>query len=478
MTTAPPPARGKPFTASNGQIWTWALGGIAAHAMIMCFGITGTIYVIGFGLSAVMVSWAHILPRLLDAALDPILGHWSDNTHTRWGRRKPFMMGSAVLGAIMLVCVWWSNPAWGEWAKFFYLLGFGAMCYICYGIYAMAWTAFGYELSDDYNERARVAAYGGLIITVLLLANSWTYWFALRPMFGNEVVGMRWISAGVAILIILSALTVCIVCKERFTHANIRKHEPMLPALRKAVKNRPFFMLLIYKFFQLFGERVYAGVLVYINIFYVCAGNKDLATKIGGIAGAIGAFWGIATVPFIRAFSRRFGKRGGLVFGAAVMFVSSLAQPLILDPKHPYLLLLPAFLLIPVTAISNTMQNAILPDICDMDELETGERREGLFTAVMGFLSKMEISGTFLIVGYLLQFAGFNEKLATQPPAVLHRMYLLGVVPNIFFTLGALVMAVKFPMDEKMTAEVRRKLDEKHKVHPDEAPEEPSPVIA
>jgi GPH family glycoside/pentoside/hexuronide:cation symporter len=498
--SAPVEAR-KPFTASNSQIWMWALGGIAAHAMICTFGQSGTIYIVGFGVSAALVSWAHMIPRILDSILDPILGHWSDNTHTRWGRRKPFMIGGSVMGALMLVAVWWANPHWGEWTKFLHLLVFGTACYLCYGLYSMTWTALGFELSDDYNERSRVQAYAGLILTVVLLMNSWIYWLALRPMFGdgkgspylqtglawfyefavrqiqgdpsikaNEVAGMRWVSAVIGVLIIVSALVACFFVKERFTHANVRKHEPILPALRKAVKNRPFLVLLIYKSFQLFGERVYGGVCVYLNIFYVCAGNKELATKIGGLAGMIGAFWGIAIVPFIKPLSQKFGKRGGLVFGSSVVFVTAIIQPLLMNPRHPYLMLIPALLTIPVIAISNTMLNAIVPDICDLDELQTGERREGLFTAVMGFIAKMEISATIVIVGYLLTFAGFDAKAATQTPVVLSKMYWMGIIPNILFTLAALITAIKFPMTEAMTREVHEKLATRHKAHPGDAP--------
>jgi GPH family glycoside/pentoside/hexuronide:cation symporter len=100
-----------------------------------------------------------------------------------------------------------------------------------------------------------------------------------------------------------------------------------------------------------------------------------------------------------------------------------------------------------------------VPDICDVDELESGQRREGLFTAVMGFVQKLEISLTVLIVSYLVSFSGFDSQLATQPEPVLTKMFWLAVVPYGVFSLLTLVMALKFPMTEASMAQVRRQLD-------------------
>ena len=79
----------KLYTAPNSQIFAWGIGALACHSLIQTFGQAGTIFTMGFGLSPVVVGWAMMLPRLVDAITDPYLGHLSDETHTRWGRRKP-----------------------------------------------------------------------------------------------------------------------------------------------------------------------------------------------------------------------------------------------------------------------------------------------------------------------------------------------------------------------------------------------------
>jgi GPH family glycoside/pentoside/hexuronide:cation symporter len=167
----------------------------------------------------------------------------------------------------------------------------------------------------------------------------------------------------------------------------------------------------------------------------------------------------LALVPFMKPISQKIGKRNGLIVAGFISLALALIQPLILSPKFPWLLVIPQMVILPLIMLSNTLATAIVPDICDLDELENGQRREGLFTAVMGFVQKLEISLTILIVGYLISFSGFDSTLKQQPVAVLHRLLWLAVVPYIVFGAATVLMALRFPMTEESMAEVRRQLD-------------------
>lgn len=490
MTSAPETStlsrQSKSYTAPPSQIWAWGVGALASHFMIQTFGQASAIFTVGFGINAVVLGWAMMLPRFVDAIADPYLGHLSDNTHTRWGRRKPYLMLGAILGAIFLCAMWWANPAWSETALLVYLGVLGTCCYLCYGLYTMAWTSVGYELTDDYNERSKVAAVGAFFLAMVSFTAAWIFRVALLPIFGTSkvvdgkvtgdaVVGMRYISLAVAVIIIAAAVIATRGCKERFTHTN-KKHEPLLPALRTTIKNRPFVILLLIKVCQLFGERLSGALLGYLAIYYVCNGNKELGTGIQGIGGTIGIVWSFALLPCLKPISQKFGKRAAMILGATISLMAAFAQPFILNPNKPYLMLVPAIVVAPLLLISNTIANAVVPDICDLDELQTGERREGLFTSVMGFMAKMEISLCTLIVGYMVVWSGLDLKLVTaQPPEVLHRLFYLAIVPNILFTLGAFFLTLKFPMTEATMLEVRRQLDERHRQRPEIAPDNESP---
>ncbi|MEO5712369.1 MAG: MFS transporter [Luteolibacter sp.] len=458
-----PIAADKPYTAPSREIYGWAVGGIATHALICMYGQAMNIFTVGFGLQASIVGWAMMLPRVFDAVIDPMMGHFSDNLHTRWGRRKPFLVAGSMLAALFVVLIWWGNREWSNTAQLIYLTVLGTLFYTSWGLYSMAWNSLGYELTDDYNHRSRVAAIGGLFASGVLALNGWTYWFALRPFFGGEVYGIRWISSGVAVIAVGAAFYAALNCKERFAKAN-KAHTPIGPALKTTLGNRPFVILLLYKFCQILGERVFTGLLFYLGMYYVCKGDKNLATGITGLGGTIGSFLGFVVLPFIPLLSRKLGKRAGLTIPAGVAFALALSLPVILTPAVPYLLLLPILLLMTLSIIANTMTNAILPDICDLDELENGERREGLYTAVVAFVSKLEISLTVLIVGYLVDLSGFNAKLPTQPDAVMNKMLWMAIIPTGFFTFCGLLLALRFKMTEDTMNGIRLQLEQRRAV--------------
>lgn len=371
------------------------------------------IFSVGFGLDPVILSWCIMLPRLVDGIVDPMIGHWSDNMHSKWGRRKPFLFVGAILGACFLSALWWASPTWPHAIQFLFLGIVGMCLYLCYGTYTMAWNAIGYELSDDYHERSRIQAVSGLFLAVMVLLNSWVYWLALRPTFGGVVWGMRWIGLIIAAMIVASALVVLMSTRERFTETN-RTHVALIPALRATIRNRPFVILLLMKLFEVFGGRLTSGVLFFLSIYYVCRGDQDLGTRIAGIAATLGAIWSFAVLPFVKSVSVWIGKRGALIVGAGFNFAAALASPFLTTPEHPYWSLIPALVITPFLALSALIANAIVPDICDLDELQSGQRREGLFTSVMAFVSKIEISLAVMLVGYLVAWSGVDTGISLR----------------------------------------------------------------
>ncbi|MEO7101086.1 MAG: MFS transporter [Luteolibacter sp.] len=497
MMSEKPAAAHKPYIAPKHDIRAWAIGGIATNVLICLYGQAMNFFTVGFGWSAAIVGTAMAFPRIIDAVLDPFIGQLSDKTNTRWGRRKPFLVIGSVLACLFIFGLWWGDSSWSKNAQLAYLAILGTLFYISWGVYAMAWTALGYELTDDYNERSRISAFSGYFTTGVLLLNAWTYWFALRPVFqhgviatvkdlfsrgmdsthmslvlstafktvqgapANEVNGIRWITTGAVIVVLASAFYTTRNCKERFKQAAKKNHTPILTALAETFKNRPFVILMCYKLFQLFGERVFQGMLFYIGIYYIFNGDKDKAGALTGNAGFYACILGFCVLPLIRPISVKLGKRAGLVIPSLVAMILLFCQPFLLTPAHPYLLLVPLLVLSPLSVISATMMNAIVPDICDLDELEHGERREGLFTSVTAFMNKLEISLSVLIVGWLVSFSGVDPKTTIQQPEVLQKLLWFAIGPGIFFTCGALVMSCLFKLNEKSMDGVRKALEER-----------------
>ncbi len=438
-------------------MWLWGVGCIADTLMIQMFGLVMPIFNTGFGLDSVMLSWAIMIPRLLDGITDPLIGHFSDNLRTRWGRRKPFLVVTTFIGAGVVAGIWWAQPGWPKEWQFGFLVVVATIYYMTWGTYSMTYNALGYELTDDYHERARVMAIRTVFSQAIVLAVSWVYWLALRPCFGGEIQGIRWIGGVLGVAIIVTGLMPVFFCRERFSEAN-RTHVPIFRAIGEALRIGVFRTYLAMRFFAAFGLVVFSQLVFYINVYFVCRGDKSLATSLIGFSTMITVVLSVAALPLVPKLSRAIGKRMAVIGGCGVAVLQALAVPFLYNPANPYLQLVAAVLTAPLVAVAIVMRDAIVPDICDIDELENGARREGLFTAVVSFVYKVEVSLCVVIVGYLLMFSGFDPKLAQQPDAVLTKLQWFTFAPNILFALIALYFAIRFPVTEEWMARVHQAL--------------------
>jgi Na+/melibiose symporter-like transporter len=210
--------------------------------------------------------------------------------------------------------------------------------------------------------------------------------------------------------VVISAIITTKMTQERFTHTN-RKHVAIGSALKSAIKNRPFLYLMLMKICEILGGRLSGGLAFYVGVFYVCQGDQSLATKIGGIGGTLGLIWNFLALPLVKPASQWIGKRGALIVGQTIGFACALIAPFITRPDHPYWQMIPGLIVTPLLVITGTIAGSILPDICDVDELATGQRREGLFTAVQGFISKLEISLAIVLVGYIVSWSHVDTKI-------------------------------------------------------------------
>ena len=442
----------KLYSAPKKTMWIWGLGGVSDALMIMTFGLVFPIFNTGFGLDSVLLSWAIMLPRLTDAILDPTLGHFSDNLRTRWGRRKPILLVTAILGALLVAGIWWVSPAWPKQLQFVYLIIFATGYYCTWGTYSMSHTALGYELTDDYHERSRLIAIRAIFVQIVTLIVSYTYWMALHPIFGGEINGIRIISGVFALTIVAFTVPVLLKTKERFTHP-ASKHSGILKALMEALHLKPFRTYLLMRFFSAFGQVIFNQMCFYVNVYYVCEGNKPLATKIIGLATTLTVVLTLLLMPLVPMISRKVGKRRGFILGAGLTVCQAVMMPLLFIPHYPYLQLIAAGLTGPIIAIGIVLRDAIVPDICDLDEVVNGKRREGLLTAAIAFVYKMEVSLCVLVVGYMISWSKFLPQAAVQTPDVVSRLQWFTFAPNIIFAMLAFYFAVRFSITEENAAE-------------------------
>jgi GPH family glycoside/pentoside/hexuronide:cation symporter len=438
-------------------MWIWGLGGVSEATMSQIFGILFNIFQTWFGVDPKLLGSVFALPRLIDAFLDPALGHFSDNLHTRWGRRKPILLATSLLGALVMAGIWWLDPSWPAWIQAIYLFVFATTYYCALGTFGMSHQALGYELTDDYHERSRFIAIKAVFITVVTMMVSWSYKAADLPLFGDRITGIRWVGFFFACLVVLFTIPVLRYSKERFTRSS-GEHAGLLTSLRQAMGLQPFRVYIAMRFFSAFGLVIFNQLNFFINLYFVCSGNQSQAYEIMGWSLTLTALLTLALMPLVPKISKKIGKRSGFIISSGLALLQALLVPLLYTPSNPYLQLVAAAVTAPLIAIGVVLRDAIVPDICDLDELTHGKRREGLLSAAIAFVYKIEVSLCVFIVGLLLAWVGLDQSLSTQSPDAIARLQWATFAPNILCSALAFFFATRFSITEQQARQTMETL--------------------
>ena len=447
----------------------WGTGGMVDNLMMNGMGaLILPIYNIALGVNPIWLGYAMLLPRVLDAIIDPLIGNWSDNARTRWGRRRPFIAVGAILTAIACILLWMPPLTLSENGLLTYFtLSFAMLC-VGYATFSIPWSALGYELTTDFHERTRVMAWRLYFAYAAGFALPWLYKLSLHPALSpldtggvpKEIYGVRWVAAGVALICLAASLVPAIFCRERVPE-NKQEPIPVWTALRLTFQNRAFVLLSGVMVIVISGLIISGPFLVYLNIYFVAGGDKGLAATLGGWGGMLGQILGLASTPFLVRLATGFGKKATIILGLGVAMGGYLLSWFCITPAMPYLQLLPAFLIYPGLNSVWLLSQSVIADICDIDELSSGRRREGMFGAAITLIFKLSMAIGPVLVGYMLAWSGYHETAAAQMPETLWLMRLFYVAIPSICLLVAIGLTVLLPISEARAREIRRQLDER-----------------
>ena len=477
----------KAYTASHFQIHTWGATGISYYFQYQLFAQVSLIFNLGFGMDPRVIGWALFFPRLIDAFLDPVIGHFSDILKTPWGRRRPFMVVCSVLAAGLGWALWQANPGWPWWGQFMYLCVLVTAYFIVVMTFELTRNALSYELSDDYNIRSTIMAIASFWSALpQVLGGAAVYWFVVElshggaltigpgshpffsmgiPNLGSEVAGIRAVSVVVGVIVIVFAIIPTMFIKERFQNYNT-KHVPLWMAFKATLKNKTFVVTIMLRLAQTLGSVLYGTMGSYIIIYEVCRGDKAQFAAIMAYGGAwLGLFVNIVIWPLAAPLTKLIGKRWGLILGFGSALVQAIIAPFLMHPGWIWVLFFNNLFWMPFGMMQGVFFSSIQPDICDVDELTSGERREGLYSAVYSFINKLEISVVILLSGYMLVWSGFDTKSASKnilpSHEVIVNMMWLGFTPLIFFAAMAFVFTFFNPLTPEAMAKVHAELEER-----------------
>lgn len=458
----------------------WAAGGASDAIITTSIGqVALPVYNIGLGLDAGLVGLALAIPRAFDAILDPLMGNFSDNARTRWGRRRPFIFVGGILVTLLYWLTWCPPRTWSPAWMFAYLIGMSTCFYCAYTLYLIPHAALGFELSSDYNERTRIMAYravfgsiGGLFLPFFLTWSKSTRWSPT----GDVVIGIRWVTGIAGFVMMLAILSAAIFCKEP---QSVQKQEKikLWPAFKYTMTNRPFLIVIGIIMLVIVACFLTGPFEVYVLRYYVAQGNETLGYWIYGVTGFLYGILGLIYTPTISAVATRIGKRATLLGGiilAAIGFLSTLyfyrpipgnwlidvpllSTPLEI-PKATFWIMLSKIMLSPGLTCVWILGFSMIADVCDVDELKSGLRREGMFGAMYNtVVIKIGISAVTVITGLAVTWSGYQSGVVPSEAVLTNLRYTYAVVPAAILAL-AFILTLYYPLNEHKLNEIRAEL--------------------
>lgn len=419
------------------------------------------------GVDARLVSVAIFISLLFDGFADPMVGYWSDNFRSRWGRRHPFMYSAAVPVAITYALLWMPPSGWDQSTLFIYLLVLSTLVRVCVTFYETPSSALLPELSYDYDERSSIQSWrlffgwsGGNVMTVLMFA-------VVFPMFVTSTIpngqfnvaaySTYGVIAGGLVLFAILVSAIGTHSRIPYMHKAPAKQRIGLKAIFAEIWNtladRSFVALFVAAMLGAIATGLSASLTFYFTTYFWGFTSQQIGLITLGVF--VSAALGAALAPIV---SRRFGKKRGAMAIGLVAFIGA-PLPIVLrlfgllpgneDPAVFWIILIVNTLDTALIICFQTLTSAMIADLVDKAELRTGKRSEGVFFAAVTFVRKIVLGLGLIAASMILTLAAFPVGAKTgEVPA--DTLWMLGAyyVPAILaLWLGMMAVLSRYQLE-------------------------------
>jgi glycoside/pentoside/hexuronide:cation symporter, GPH family len=424
------------------------------------------------GLNPNLAGQTQLVGKVWDAVNDPMVGVLSDRTQSKQGRRYPWMIWGAVPFGIFFFLQWIvphfsNNENANQWGLFWYYTAISILFNAFYTIVNLPYTALTAELTQDYDERTSLNSFRfsfsiggsilaliiGLVISLLVPSD--------RP--------QQYLLLG-AICAIISVLPVywCVWGTKKRAEAVAKLHPetdqsvslPIFQQLKIAFTNRPFLFVVGIYLCSWLAVQLTAGIIPYYVTSWMRLPQWHISLVLLAVQGTA-----MAMLFVWNAVSRRYGKQVVYFMGMSLWLIAQTGL-FFVQPGQIALMYVLAVMAGFGVSTAYLVPWSMLPDVIELDELNTGQRREGIFYSFIVFVQKICLGIAINVILQRLGTAGYIKPtteiaIPIQPNSVLDVIrFSIGPIPAIALICG-LVLAYFYPLTREVHAEILLKLKQR-----------------
>lgn len=457
------------------QKFAFGAGHLVNNLLPGALGIFMFFLLTAFGMDPFLAGLLGGLPRIFDALTDPIMGFISDNTKSKYGRRRPYIFVGAILSGVFFVILWQLDENNTQSYNFWYFLLFSLVYLIGNTIFSTPLIGLGYEMTSDYNERTRLMAFSQTMGQIAWMIVPWFWVLIADPdLFDNQAEGVRKLSVVVGAVCIALGVLPAIFCKGIDASQMENRKEisfatlftnlvDLFKGIVQVAKNKPFVKLCGATFLVFNGFQMVASFSYFIIVFYMFDGDYGAAGNWPAWFSTVSAFaTAFLVIPIISWMSDKMGKRKAFILSTAISIVGYVLKWWGFNPDNPWLLFMPLpFIAFGVGGLF-TLMMSMTADVCDLDELENGmPRREGTFGAIYWWMVKLGQALALVMGGLVLKIVGFDQNSQLQTVETLTRLRLADIIVPAFTAGLAIWVMWSYDLTEDRAREIQETLVER-----------------
>jgi len=455
-----------------GQKVAFGAGHLVNNLLPGSLGVFMFFLLTAFGMDPFLAGLLGGLPRFFDAITDPIMGYITDNTKSRFGRRRPYIFFGAILSGVLFAVLWQLNPENSQMYNFWYFLILSLVYIIGNTIFSAPLIGLGYEMTFDYNERTRLMAFSQTLGQIAWMIVPWFWVLIANPdLFDTQAIGVRRLSVIVGGICMILGIMPALFCKEINQESLTNRDDLTIKNIANNLKSLLRNMVLIFKnssfvrlcgatFLVFNGFQIVASFSYFIIVFYMFRGDYGAAGTWPAWFSTVSALCtAFLIIPIITIMSNKWGKKNAFIIATFISIIGYSLKWWGFNPENPWMIFMPVpFMVFGIGGLF-TLMLSMTADVCDLDELNNGmPRKEATFGAIYWWMVKLGQALALVLGGLVLKLVGFDQNATIQTAETLTHLRLADILVPAFTAGLAILVMWKYDLTAERAGEIKEEL--------------------